>query len=199
MDQDHNRNTVPIIKALMQRLGWKTQRELGKKVGAGETMISRHLNGLLPISFEWAQNYARWMNDEERGNFWEAWTDEFEPELASALLDGYPVASWRSDANNLVIWVSRGWLDITGQTFEQVMREGWQDRVHRADLKRILRINQMAIGQQKGFTYRYRLKRADGKFVRIFAKANPQFSDGLFVGFKGSCIVLPERYGVCVK
>ena len=110
------------------------------------------------------------------------------------MADTAPVLLWQSGADALCDYFNQPWLDFTGRTMEQELGNGWADGVHPDDYQRCLTVYQSAFKVRSKFTMDYRLRRADGEYRWMLDNGAPRFTtDGLFIGYIGSCVDITER------
>lgn len=108
--------------------------------------------------------------------------------------DSAPVMIWMSDENKKSTYMNKVWLDFTGRSLEEELGEGWKTDVHPDDLKMTNEIYEAAFAKQQPFNVEYRLRRKDGTYGWVFARAIPHFTqDGVFLGYVGSCVDISER------
>ncbi|TVP59798.1 MAG: PAS domain S-box protein [Nodularia sp. (in: Bacteria)] len=107
---------------------------------------------------------------------------------------------WMSDTSNLCCYFNQPWLEFTGRTMEQEMGQGWAKGVHPEDSQRCFETYINAFNARQEFKMEYRLKRADGKYRWMLDIGIPRFtSEGIFLGYIGSCIDISERKQVEVE
>ncbi|MFZ0883456.1 MAG: PAS domain S-box protein [Candidatus Acidiferrales bacterium] len=105
-----------------------------------------------------------------------------------------PVLIWMSGTDKLCTFFNQCWLDFTGRSMNQELRDGWAAGVHPEDLARCLGIYTSAFDARVDFEMEYRLKRYDGKYRWIVNYGVPRFeSDGAFCGYIGSCVDITDR------
>jgi PAS domain S-box-containing protein len=105
-----------------------------------------------------------------------------------------PVLIWMSGADKLCTFFNQCWLDFTGRSMDQELRNGWAAGVHPEDLERSLGIYASAFDARVDFEMEYRLRRFDGKYRWIVDYGVPRFeSDGAFCGYIGSCVDITDR------
>jgi len=110
------------------------------------------------------------------------------------MADAVPVLIWISGEDGHCTFVNARWLEFTGRNVDAELGDGWTDNVHPDDLHRCIADHRVALERREPFEMEYRLRRADGAWRWILARAVP-LSDvaGCFVGFIGSGIDLTER------
>jgi PAS domain S-box-containing protein len=105
-----------------------------------------------------------------------------------------PVLIWMSGTDKLCTFFNQCWLDFTGRSMDQELRDGWAAGVHPEDLARCLGIYSSAFDARVDFEMEYRLRRFDGKYRWIVDYGVPRFeSDGVFCGYIGSCVDITDR------
>ncbi len=111
----------------------------------------------------------------------------------AAMVDCAPVMIWVSDPDKYCTYFNKQWLEFTGRTLNQELRNGWSEGVHCEDLQDCLEIYRKAFDAREKFRMTYRLRRHDGEYRWILDSGNPQYSlDGMFIGYIGSCIDITE-------
>src|SRR5260221_3206629 len=111
-----------------------------------------------------------------------------------ALATTAPVMIWMSCPDKLCTFFNQGWLDFTGRSSEQELGNGWAEGVHREDFDRCLEVYVNSFDARQPFTMEYRLRRSDGEYRWVLDIGTPRFgSDGMFLGYIGSCIDITER------
>src|SRR6266568_4388266 len=112
----------------------------------------------------------------------------------STVAESAPVLIWMSGADKLCTFFNKGWLDFTGRSLEQEFGNGWTEGVHREDFDRCLDVYGNSFDARQPFTMEYRLRRSDGEYRWVLDSGTPRFaSDGIFLGYIGSCIGITER------
>jgi PAS domain S-box-containing protein len=111
-----------------------------------------------------------------------------------AMADAVPVLIWISGTDGGCTFVNARWLEFTGRDVEAELGYGWADNVHPDDLHRCITDHRDAMERREPFEMEYRLRRADGAWRWILARAVPLVdAAGAFAGFIGSGIDLTER------
>src|SRR4051812_41726411 len=111
-----------------------------------------------------------------------------------AMADAVPVLIWISDAGGGCTFVNQRWLDFTGRSRDAELGHGWEDNLHPDDLDRCGAGMAVAAARREPFELEFRLRRADGEWRWILARAVPLAgAEGTFGGFIGSGIDLTER------
>ena len=110
------------------------------------------------------------------------------------MADSAPVMIWRSDADNLCIYVNRLWLEFRGRTISQELGTGWLEGVHPDDLARCEQVFAKSLIAKKPFSMEYRLQRFDGEYRTILDNGVPLFdSSEDFAGYIGSGFDITPR------
>ena len=108
--------------------------------------------------------------------------------------DAAPVMIWMSGPDKLCNFFNKGWLDFTGRTMEQELGNGWVEGVYSDDLEHCLEVYDTSFSARQPFTMEYRLRRNDGEYRWVLDTGTPRFeTDGVFVGYIGSCIDMTEQ------
>jgi PAS domain S-box-containing protein len=104
------------------------------------------------------------------------------------IADTAPVLSWVSGPDKLLTFINRGWLTFTGSTLEQVVGDGWIEKMHPDDRDRCYTDYASAFDAHRIFQTECRLRRVDGEYRWMLTNGSPRFeSSGAFVGFIGTC------------
>ena len=117
-----------------------------------------------------------------------------------ALADNTPVLIWLAGIDKLCYWFNKTWLNFTGRTMAQESGNGWVEGVHPDDLERCMATYIDHFDQQLPFRMEYRLRRQDGQYRWIDDVGAPHFdSDGVFIGYIGSCTDISGIYEAQAK
>ena len=89
------------------------------------------------------------------------------------MAEAVPSFLFETDAAGWNIWTSAGWCRFTGQTPEQVAGHGWADALHPDD--RAANLDQWLHCMEQGvpFEAKQRLRRVDGGYAWVIARALP--------------------------
>jgi PAS domain S-box-containing protein len=110
------------------------------------------------------------------------------------MADTAPVMIWISDESKGCTYFNEQWLNFTGRRIEQELGDGWSEGVYPADSENCLNIYKSSFDERRRFEIEYRLRRYDGQYRWILDCGTPRFSsDGMFLGYIGSCIDITER------
>jgi PAS domain S-box-containing protein len=109
------------------------------------------------------------------------------------MADAAPVMVWVAGLDKLFTFFNKPWLDFTGRSVEQELRNGWADSVHPNDLDRCLATYTSSFDARRPFQMEYRLRRADGQYRWVLDNGVPHHRDGAFIGYIGSCIDVTEQ------
>ncbi|HEX3132888.1 MAG TPA: response regulator, partial [Planctomycetota bacterium] len=125
-----------------------------------------------------ASDSGRWRVNQARER------DETMPRLA----EHAPVLMWTSDGEGAWRWFNRRWLDFTGQTLDDAVREDWRTRIHRDDRVKAMTTANEAQRNKREYLHKYRLRRPDGEYRWLHERGQPLYHpDGRFAGYIGSC------------
>lgn len=93
-----------------------------------------------------------------------------------------------TDANGEVTFVSPEWCAFTGEAAAAASKHGWLNCVHPNDREIAANFLRDAHKQQSEYSFRHRLRRADGSYAWIAGGAIPSFGPPgrTFLGFLGS-------------
>jgi PAS domain S-box-containing protein len=109
------------------------------------------------------------------------------------LADSAPVMIWTTDAEGLVTFVNRGWLEFTGHKLEDELGDTWELGVHPDDAARLVERWERNFEQRETWEHEYRLRRHDGEYRWVFERGAPRYEGGRFAGYAGSATDIHER------
>jgi PAS domain S-box-containing protein len=109
------------------------------------------------------------------------------------LADSAPVMIWTTDAEGLVTFVNRGWLEFTGTTLDEEVGDTWALGVHPDDVDEVLASFEAALAERGQWEREYRLRRHDGEYRWIFERGAPRYHGGRYAGYVGSSTDIHER------
>lgn len=91
-------------------------------------------------------------------------------------------------ADGGVNYVSPEWCAFTGRDGASATEHGWLDVVHPEDREIATNFLRSAHAQQSEYTFRHRLRRADGSYAWVVGGAIPSFGppERTFLGYLGS-------------
>lgn len=90
-----------------------------------------------------------------------------------ALVEAMAVIVWTSTPDGRMSQASESWLAFTGQTPEQCLGDGFLDAVHLDDRERTAAAWRDAVALQRPFSAEYRLRRSEGTYAHMLARACP--------------------------
>jgi PAS domain S-box-containing protein len=109
------------------------------------------------------------------------------------LADTAPILIWLSDRDGRRFYFNRPWLEFTGRTFAQEVGQGWADGAHPDDRQRLLTACKAGLAGQAPFEAEYRLRRRDGEYCWMLARAVPRRGPDGFEGHIGGCVDITDR------
>ncbi len=110
------------------------------------------------------------------------------------MADTAPVMVWRAGTDMLCDFFNKPWLEFTGRTIEQPVKNGWSEGIHPEDVEHCVDTYVSNFKVRQPFTIEYRLRRADGEYRWVIDKGIPRYSpNGEFAGYIGSCLDITER------
>lgn len=108
------------------------------------------------------------------------------------MADAAPVLIWAAGTDKLCTFFNKGWLEFTGRSLPQELGNGWAEGVHADDVERCYETYCMEFEARREFQIQYRLRRADGEYRWVLDRGAPRFSDGVFLGYIGSCVDITD-------
>jgi PAS domain S-box-containing protein len=101
-----------------------------------------------------------------------------------AIDEGLPVIIWATDDAGNIIFVNQHWLNFTGQNLKDVLGgHNWTRSIHPEDADAACKIFEKALKTREPVTNHYRLKRHDGVYRYIHARAEPRVNALGYIGF----------------
>ena len=105
------------------------------------------------------------------------------------LADSAPVLIWLTGPDKVHTFFNRAWLEFTGRTIEQELRDGWIASVHPEERERCSTAYAAAFDSRRDFQVECRLRRADGEYRWVLSRGVARsLNDGTFAGYIG-CIL----------
>ena len=109
------------------------------------------------------------------------------------LADAAPVFIWTADADGLVDFINRGWLDFTGRTEEDELGDTWSLGVHPDDAEGVTETWWRAFRRRVPWEREYRLLGKDGEYRWIVDRGVPRFEGDRLVGYVGTATDIHQR------
>lgn len=110
------------------------------------------------------------------------------------MANGAPVMVWTATPDMKTDFYNSTVLEFTGLTIEQLLGDGWLERVHPEDVDRSVGIYVPAFEARQPFQMEYRFRRADGSYRWLLDTGVPKYgADGGFAGYIGSALDITER------
>ncbi|MEW6146222.1 MAG: PAS domain S-box protein [Thermodesulfobacteriota bacterium] len=115
-------------------------------------------------------------------------------ERYQTLTDILPIGIFRADKEGVGVYVNNKLCEITGITKEDAFGEGWKEKVHPEDRKRVVDIWTASVKARIPAKEEYRFVHPGGKTVWVFAEGIPDTgADGEFKGYVGTLTDITER------
>ena len=109
------------------------------------------------------------------------------------MADATPALVWVTDENNLVTYFNKASVDFTGLKAEQILGNGWIERVHPDDREKCLRTLKAAFEAREPLAMQYRVKRYDGEYRWLTDQGVPRYGPrGNFRGYVGACVDITD-------
>jgi hemerythrin-like metal-binding protein/PAS domain S-box-containing protein len=110
------------------------------------------------------------------------------------LADSIPALIWMSDHQRHRVYVNKQWSEFTGNSAEQLARDGWLQGVHPDDRERMQALHDANAAYDEEKVAEFRLRRNDGKYRWFWETTVPRKQDdGTFLGEVGCAIDITER------
>lgn len=102
--------------------------------------------------------------------------------------------AWVTNSNGEVIEDIPNFRKFTGQTYDQVKGIGWVSALHPDDIDQTLTVWDKAVSLRAPYETEYRVRRYDGVYRNLLARAFPVFNTGGTISeWVGTCIDITER------
>jgi len=115
------------------------------------------------------------------------------------LADDAPVFIWTADAEGMIDFINRGWIEFTGREREEELGDSWLVGVHPEDAPGVESTWWRAHRRRTPWEREYRLRRHDGAYRWIVDRGVPRFAGQELVGWVGSATDIHERKEMEVK
>jgi PAS domain S-box-containing protein len=110
------------------------------------------------------------------------------------MADHMPAMAWLTGADGQTLFLSRSWYDLTGQTPETALGQGWMEAIHPMDRTSALATIAEEARARRTFQNDFRLLLPDGSTRWMLNAGVPRFDkDGAFLGYVGCVIDITER------
>jgi PAS domain S-box-containing protein len=108
--------------------------------------------------------------------------------------DAAPVALWETAPDLSCTFLSRGWLELTGQEPADGLGLGWLTMTHPGDAAAAEAAFRAANARREAVDLDYRVRRADGRYRWVVDRARPRFGPGgEYLGMIGAVIDIDAR------
>jgi two-component system, sensor histidine kinase and response regulator len=111
-----------------------------------------------------------------------------------SLFEEFPVLIWKSGIDGVSNYYNKTWLDYTGKTMEQELKDGWEAVVFPEDIELCRQKYENAFIKREPFEYDYRLRHKSGIYRWVLEIGSPYFDlDGEFAGYLGACYDISQQ------
>jgi hypothetical protein len=101
---------------------------------------------------------------------------------------------WRVAPDNICTSLSSDWYALTGRDVGNSVGTGWSEAVHPDDIELLWSDYLRGRAALVSATTCYRLRRADGTYVRLVSYNAPHYDHGVFVGYVGLAVPVEPAY-----
>lgn len=110
------------------------------------------------------------------------------------MADAAPIMIWMGNTKGENIYFNPAWLELTGRSYEDEARFGWEKVIHPDDLSHTWEVYANALKKEEPFQVEFRLRRFDHEYRLLNCQGSPRRStSGEFLGFVGVCEDITER------
>ena len=92
------------------------------------------------------------------------------------MADTAPVMIWMTDSSGNHTFFNRLFLEFTGHTLAEELRNAWNDSIHPEDRQQCWKTVQAALGKRQAYTVEYRFRRADGEYRWVLETGVPRLT-----------------------
>lgn len=100
---------------------------------------------------------------------------------------------YETNAVGECIWVSAGYIAMTGRPLSELLGWGWTNAIHAEDVEEVRTAWNMAVEDERIFEHSYRFKSVSGTITKVHCRATPIINDKEITGYIGVIEVLPKR------
>ncbi|WP_246859497.1 CheR family methyltransferase [Spirosoma sp. KCTC 42546] len=91
------------------------------------------------------------------------------------LVENAPVLIWVSDANGQYTFFNKAWINFTGHSLADSIKQGWEKEIHPDDQQSYLAIYKSAFEKRLPFQLEFRLKQYNTEYKWVLLNASPMF------------------------
>lgn len=189
---DHVARTTDFIRKAWQKgEAWELTFPLRRRDGNYHWFLTR----VHPIKDE-AEKIVRWIGTntdihQELETQKELKQSEYRLRQVS---DFMPQIVWSTDAHGYHDFFNRRWYEFTGLGYEETKGENWAKVLHPDDLERTKKVWSNCLKTGNLYQIEYRMKRHDGKYRWLLARAMPlRLADGSIGRWYGTCTDIHDQ------
>ena len=102
------------------------------------------------------------------------------------------ISFWISDESGECIYASPGLCKVMGRSESEIRGNGWMAWLHPEDKEKVVAAWKFTVDNHSPFDETYRLKKSNGKWVKVWAQAFPKIKSTVFGGVLGKLIEIEE-------
>ncbi|OOQ59324.1 PAS domain-containing protein [Mucilaginibacter pedocola] len=114
-------------------------------------------------------------------------------QLLQNITSAAPTALWMSDEQGMITYANKTWTDWTGQTHDQILGRGWLHCILPEDRQRAADKFLRDLTAQRPYEVNFRIRNKLGQIRWCIATGNPQYRNGVFIGYIGACTDVTEK------
>lgn len=110
------------------------------------------------------------------------------------MADEAPALIWLADLGGNATFFNRAWLEFTGRSSPEELKDRWRETVHPDDQEAETATFHEAMRKREPYQTEYRLRRPDGTWGWVLDRGSPLFLEsGELAGYVGSALDITER------
>ena len=106
--------------------------------------------------------------------------------------DAAPLMIWFSDAQNRLVFVNREFTRFTGAPSEELLGDGWVNRIHPDDLEHVRAMYSAYLERPAAYQVEFRMRRADDEYRHMLCSMGPRYAGETYLGWAGSNVDITD-------